>query len=568
MVAKFETTPLAAGTKLEGYVIDRVLARGPYGYLYLARDAARQACMVREFLPHEFATRGADGVAIARDPDDRTPLRFWLRAFLEKAVQVSKLTQSGLPPVLAQFEANGTGYVISAYQPGQTLQGLLEQEGTLGENPLRRILLGVLTALEAAHKAGFQHRDVRPDNIWVREDGQGVELLNFGVLRGPVRMKSRLVTSEAAAPYAAPEESNPTSVFGPGVDLYALGAIAYRALTGVLPPDAMSRANNDTLAPTAEATRVRVSENFAQAIDWALNLAPERRPLAVIDWRESLRGSGSVDVGQGSGPTAKKSKPKGGLIAAVVVLAVVAGGGYVLMSSAPKNTVSASPAPAADSSETATGEAASSAGKAATNEAEPSSLDRLALEFMSRDKKAQEAQRQREQADQEAREARAREQAARSAAPPPAPAPAAPVAAAPTPPAENAEAIAKQKALEKEVERLRTEAEARKRNEEAAAQEKARAEAAARDAAKQSAAKEAEALKQRQAQAIASARKNCQLPAMELSEAGNLTFYNALSIPGAKSLPTGVIRLPPVDLDDGTKAVFEITPDSCAHRVR
>jgi len=566
MSKNFETTSLTPGSRLDAYVIERVLSRGPYSYTYLAKDAARQDYLIREFLPHEFAERDADGSVRARDAEDRNPLRFWLRAFLEKAAQVARLSHPNLPQVLRQFEANGTGYVVSAYRRGQTLQSLLEHEGTLGENPLRRVLLGVLGALDAAHAAGIQHRNLSLEHIWVRDNDEGPELLDFGVLRGPVRMRSRLVSSEAVPPYAAPEEAIPNTVYGPSTDLYALGVIAYTALSGELPPSAQAREQGGLLKPTADATRVRCSETFAQAVDWALQLPLDSRPQTVSAWRESLRGSGAADL-PGLGSKSGAGKGKGSplrYVVPVVALVVVAAGAYVLVPhSAPppaKPTAAAASATQANSAD-----AGASAAAPAPAEAEPSALDRLALDFLSRDKKAQE-QRQKEQADRDEREARAREQATKAAAAPaPAPPPA-PVAAAPAP--DTSEALARQKALEQEVERLRAENEARKRNEEADAKAQARAEQAAKEAAKQNAAKAAEAQRVRQAQAIASARKNCALPAMELSEAGNLTFYNALSVPGAQELATGVIRLPPLDLDDGTKAVFEITPDSCAHRIR
>lgn len=408
MSKNFETTSLTPGSRLDAYVIERVLSRGPYSYTYLAKDAARQDYLIREFLPHEFAERDADGSVRARDAEDRNPLRFWLRAFLEKAAQVARLSHPNLPQVLRQFEANGTGYVVSAYRRGQTLQSLLEHEGTLGENPLRRVLLGVLGALEVAHAAGIPHRNLSLEHIWVRDNDEGPELLDFGVLRGPVRMRSRLVSSEAVPPYAAPEEAIPNTVYGPSTDLYALGVIAYTALSGELPPSAQAREQGGLLKPTADATRVRCSETFAQAVDWALQLPLDSRPQTVSAWRESLRGSGAADLpslGSKSGAGKGKGLPLR-YVVPVVALVVIAAGAYVLVPhSAPtpaKTTVAAASAAQANSVD-----ASATAAAPAPAEAEPSALDRLALDFLSRDKKAQE-QRQKEQADRDEREARAR----------------------------------------------------------------------------------------------------------------------------------------------------------------
>jgi len=421
MTKNFAVTPLATGARLDSYVIERVVSHGPSGFTYLAEDASQHVCVIREFLPQEFAERGADGTVRPRDADDRNSLRFWLRAFLERATQLARLSHPGVPVLLRQFEANGTGYVVSAYTSGQTLRSLLEQVGTLAENPLRRILHGVLGALDAAHAAGFQHRDLRLEHIWVRDQDAGIELLNFGVLRGAVRMKARLVTSEAAAPYAAPEEAIANSVFGPSTDLYSLGAIAYWVLSGAPPLSAAARSQGGSLKPTAEATRVRCSDSFARAIDWALRLDPALRPQTVAVWRDALGGGVTVDVPPlvEAVPDTRPSKRRFGLLAGVVVLVLAAVYGLIPRRAAPPKAAPNAPVSAAAP---VAGDAQPQSAAAPAGEA--SALDRLALDFISRDKKAQETQKQKALADKAAQDAVRQLAATKPAVAAPAPAPA------------------------------------------------------------------------------------------------------------------------------------------------
>jgi TonB family protein len=428
MSKNFAVTPLATGARLDSYVIERVVSHSPSGFTYLAEDASQHVCVIREFLPQEFAERGADGTVRPRDADDRNSLRFWLRAFLERATQLARLSHSGVPVLLRQFEANGTGYVVSAYTPGQTLRSLLEQVGTLAENPLRRILHGVLGALDAAHAAGFQHRDLRLEHIWVRDQDAGIELLNFGVLRGAVRMKARLVTSEATAPYAAPEEAIANSVFGPSTDLYSVGAIAYWVLSGAPPLSAAARSQGGSLKPTAEATRVRCSDSFARAIDWALRLDPALRPQTVAVWRDALGGGVTVDVPPlvEAAPGTRPSKRRFGLLAGVAVLALAAVYGLIPRRAAPPQAAPNASVPAA----AAVADGAQPEDAAAAPAGEASALDRLALDFISRDKKAQETQKQKALADKAAQDAARQLAATKPAAAAPAPAPTV-VAAAP-----------------------------------------------------------------------------------------------------------------------------------------
>ena len=111
-MATQESPPLAVGTRLDAYTITEVVEQGRYSHAYSARDAAGTEVLIKEFLPHEFAVRDGDAVR-PRDADDKTPLRFWLRSFLDKAVLLQKLNHPGLVRVLKQFEANGTGYYVT-----------------------------------------------------------------------------------------------------------------------------------------------------------------------------------------------------------------------------------------------------------------------------------------------------------------------------------------------------------------------------------------------------------------------------------------------------------------------
>ncbi|GAC1624594.1 MAG: hypothetical protein NVS9B10_10710 [Nevskia sp.] len=554
--------PLTSGAQLEGYVIQRLLGRGRYGFRYLAQDASKRECLIREFLPHEFAER-SDGAIRPRDAEDRTALRFWMRSFLEKSTQVSHLVHPALPQVLRQFEAHGTGYEVCSYEPGESLQTLLDTGGTLSEAALLRVLRGLCGALETAHAAGLMHHDLCLEHVWLRDSDGTVCLQEFGIMRAPIRMKARAVTGIPAAPFAAPEDDAASHTPTAAADLYALGVIAYRALSGTLPPSAAERRRGVVVPPLAAAARGRCSAELLAAIEQAMQMAPEQRPRSVAEWRASLRAAAAdAPAARADRPRVASRRPLRFALPAAALVAVAAIG-YLLV---PKSGVvpaaaavqTALPAPASGSAATA-----SPAAPAAATTAAETSLDRLALELIARERKLQEArdaqrvQEEREKAQAAAKLKETETRTAGGAAPaivnsaPPAPSPAA------------VEAEARTRTLEAEVARLRADSEARQRSEEEAA--KARAQAAAE---KDLAAQGAEAERARQTQAIALARKKCSLPAMDLSEGGNLNFYNALQAPGARKTAGGAIRLPPVELGNGKTAIYEITPDSCAHLVR
>ncbi|HZR38021.1 MAG TPA: TonB family protein [Nevskia sp.] len=463
-MATQESPPLAVGTRLDAYTITEVVEQGRYSHAYSARDAAGTEVLIKEFLPHEFAVRDGDAVR-PRDADDKTPLRFWLRSFLDKAVLLQKLNHPGLVRVLKQFEANGTGYYVTERVAGQSLAAILQRDGTLSEPQLRRLLAPVLAGLEQAHAVGLLHRDIRPENLILRADDSAV-LTDFGVLRAPIRFKSRTVFSAGAPPYAAPEEFFMAGVHGPWTDLYALGATAYHVVTGQPPPDARSRGSGPALAPVALSAKVRLSESLAAAIDEALHLIAEQRPQSVAGWRAMLQGAAAPD----SAPEAAAALPAAEYQAAprrsrlpllLGVGAVLAGaaGAYSLLR--PSAAPAGAPAPSSAAAPVAAAAPAASVTPAAATDtaaapAPPAGggtdLDRLAQDLMNKEKKLAEA-RDQLQAEREQAKATPVSVANKAAQQQAAPAAAQPGAA-------DADAAEKLRQLQAEVERLRKEKEA------------------------------------------------------------------------------------------------------------
>jgi len=452
---------LAAGTLLGDFEITGVLEQARYTNSYLARDGSGVEVVVKEFLPNEFALR-EDGLVKPRDPEDRTPLRFWLRSFLDKAVLLQKLNHPGLIRVLRQFEANGTGYYVTERVTGETLASIVERGGVLSEAQLLRWLTPVLGGLEQAHAVGLLHRDIRPQNLIVRPDDSAL-LYDFGELRAPIRFKARTVFSAGTPPYAAPEEFYMAGPHGPWTDLYALGATAFRVVTGQAPPDARSRATGPALAPVATLARIRCSDAVAAAIDEALHLSAEQRPQSVSAWRAALEGGGEQAPETASelpaaaampvSPAARSRLP---LLIGVVVVAAVAGGYFALRPHAGSDAPTAAPSTAQAGSAAAVLPPASAAAAASTaaapNQAD-AGLDRLALDLMAKEKKLTDARDQLQaQKDQAAQEAKAAAAASRTS-----------VAASVAPPAPSQaelDAAAHLKQLQDEVDRLRKEKDA------------------------------------------------------------------------------------------------------------
>jgi len=417
-----ENTALPSGAVVGVYTVQRLLHRTSDGYTYRVTDPSGLTSTMREFYPHLFALRAETGEVRARDPDDRTPLRFWLRTFLEREAILAKIGSLALPRTLALLEANGTGYLVQSGGDAYSLADLLADRGALAEAPLRRILVNTLAALDAAHSLGILHRRLTPACIALHPQTLAVQLRDFGTLRGPLRLKGHLVTTEGDPGYAAPEELAPTPNPTPAGDLYALAAIALKALTGT------TLSANVTERPTnpVSSARAPCSPAFARALDWALDPTASGRPGSAAAWRATLTG-GAAEVAAATAaevPTPRRSNPLLPLAAAAVVVA--AGGGW-WAAHRPANLTSAATSPSENrvaarentSSEADQPEAQANAATPQAN-ASGSSIDRLALDLIARERRAQDAQ-----AAQAAAQAAAKTKAAADARSP-TPTPAAP----------------------------------------------------------------------------------------------------------------------------------------------
>ena len=281
---------LVEGTRLQEYAIDRVLGRpGGFGITYLATDThLGKQVAVKEFLPANLVVRSENASVTVRTSDDRLVFDWGLKSFLNEARVLARFNHPNLVQVYRFFEANGTAYIVMEYIEGETLSDLLKREGTLDETRVQGILLPILDGLAAVHEASILHRDVKPENIIIRPSGLPV-LIDFGSARNELGSKTLDVTSILTPGYSPIEQYSAESKNqGPWTDVYALGAVAYRMISGKRPPDAVDRVTSDRLVPAVQEGFRKYSPNFLAAIDWALSVDPEIRPRTVADWKEAL----------------------------------------------------------------------------------------------------------------------------------------------------------------------------------------------------------------------------------------------------------------------------------------
>ncbi len=167
--------------------------------------------------------------SLAQDPT-------FVQRFINEAHSVAKLSHPNVVQVFDQGEDQGHVFLAMEYVPGRTLRDLLKSKGRLAPRDALNAMAPVLAALGAAHQAGMVHRDVKPENVLITEDGR-VKVADFGLARAVEQSNQGLTrtgTLMGTAAYLAPEQIE-KGVADARSDVYAAGIMFYELLTGGQP---------------------------------------------------------------------------------------------------------------------------------------------------------------------------------------------------------------------------------------------------------------------------------------------------------------------------------------------
>jgi serine/threonine protein kinase len=275
-------------TRLQEYLLLQVLGAGGFGMTYLAQDTnLDKPVAIKEYLPSELAMRAAGGGVAPLSTDKDSGYRWGLDRFLLEARTLAKFSHPGIVRVLRYFEANGTAYMVMEYEKGEPLKNLFILSPQLPEAELKRLMEPLLEGLREVHAAGFLHRDIKPDNIFVRADGRPV-LIDFGAARNALGGETRSLTAVLTPGFAPLEQYSGEGKQGPWTDLYAMGGVLYRAVTDRNPPDAVARIRGDTVGTGLAMAKAKYSAGFLRAIEWAMTLDERQRPQTIDDWKAAL----------------------------------------------------------------------------------------------------------------------------------------------------------------------------------------------------------------------------------------------------------------------------------------
>lgn len=302
-------TPLNADFKLtDRYRILRLIAEGGFGLVYAAEDRMLyRVVAVKEFFPAGLATRDGAGLIepLAGEEDNFAKLR---SDVLSEARTLARFHHPSLNTIHELMETNGTAYLVLSYEEGPNLKVWLDN---LGRPPTQDELDGLLAALldvlALLHGEGILHLDIAPDNIIMRASGAPV-LVDLGASASGRQMREQADFSVMRPKYSPPEQYAAQHMDqGPWSDIYSLGAVLYRAVTGTPPPDAVERLKSDDLqwAPLVPPGIYR--PDFLAAIDRALKLDVKDRPQTIAEWRSQLFAGREAAMKSAAAPSGRTS---------------------------------------------------------------------------------------------------------------------------------------------------------------------------------------------------------------------------------------------------------------------
>jgi hypothetical protein len=286
---------LGSGSLLYGYRIVRLLGEGGFGLTYLAQDVEMgRPVVLKEFYPDELVSRKRDG-RVRPGVGNEKDYHYGLSTFRNEAKILARFDHPSIVKILSYFEANDTGYIVMEYLQGEDLGQVLDRRGRFRDGAsVLEVVMPILEGLKEVHRHHFLHRDIKPSNILLCP-GRLPTLIDFGASRELIGRGSTRVTTILTAGYAPPEQyGSSMEKQGPWTDLYAVGAVMYRMITGEAPPDAQGRSyqllqnGRDPCRPLRERKPGGFSPALLSAVDRALALRASERPQSVEEFQREI----------------------------------------------------------------------------------------------------------------------------------------------------------------------------------------------------------------------------------------------------------------------------------------
>jgi serine/threonine-protein kinase len=273
------------------YELEELVGSGGMSSVYRAHDSLLERHVALKVM-HEQLLGEGDHVA----------------RFRREARLAAQLSHPNIVTVIDRGEQEGRQFIVFEYVEGENLKALVEREAPLPERQAIEVALQVADGLVFAHAHGLVHRDVKPQNVLLTEDGRA-KVTDFGIARSidVHRGLTQTGTVMGTSDYISPEQARGGPVDACS-DIYSLGAVLYEVLTGEVPfpgdnfvSVAMRHINEPP--PSVRERRPELSPRLDAAIRRAMAKDPDDRFSSMEEFAAELRACLAEPDGVGAGPT-------------------------------------------------------------------------------------------------------------------------------------------------------------------------------------------------------------------------------------------------------------------------
>ncbi|WP_293157596.1 MULTISPECIES: serine/threonine-protein kinase [unclassified Microcoleus] len=261
------------GLNGDRYIIEGKLGEGGFGVTYLAQKAQNRQRVVIKTLKDE----------LLRDPN----FARFRDKFRDEALLLSLCKHPNIVQIDNYFIDGDLPCIAMEYVAGEDLWKLVEKRGILlSETEALNYIRKAGEAVIVVHEKGLLHRDIKPQNLMVRDNRDAV-LIDFGLARGFIPDRTQQMTFGFTHGFAPPEQYGEMGRFAEYTDVYALAATLYYMLTSTPPTAAFLRALNHPLKPPFQ-INPNISDAVHRAIIKGMEMDATKRPQSVGKWLAML----------------------------------------------------------------------------------------------------------------------------------------------------------------------------------------------------------------------------------------------------------------------------------------
>ena len=275
------------------YIVGKSIGSERFESTYIGWDTVLERKVeIKEYFPSGFAMSGekSDQFAIDR------------QKIVEEAKRLVKFkSENGIVKIYDSFETNESVYIVMEYLEGETLAKFIHREGKVSPEKAVEMLMPIIEILKKVHEMGIIHAGIFPNNIFLTQKGQ-IKLINVWDIKYKRKyLQTDIIIKPNYDNYLAEELYRSRGKQGPYTDVYSVGAVLYKLITGETPPDALERTatfqskGKDILKPIHKIVK-NVPPNIETAIHNAMNVRIEDRTPDMINLAAELLSSTPVKL--------------------------------------------------------------------------------------------------------------------------------------------------------------------------------------------------------------------------------------------------------------------------------